>query len=440
MKKLKLIIPILVVILIGVVVFVIGLNKGNEDLNDGKEVEKLTTVILSINPKLALEVDKNNNIKNMYPLNSDAESFDRESYIGLSLEQSINKVVKDAEKYLKKNNKITISVVGNNDTAQETVQDIVKEVETVIKEKGIETEKKEIETTELKEIEEKIEEIKKEEETVKNESNKEENKENDKEEITDKENNKEETTEKEEDKEDVKQDVVDTPKSGNNNLNSLVVDGISIKFDKKTTSYSAVVGYSTSKVKVSASAEDSKAKISGTGSKNISVGKNSIKVSVTAEDGSVKTYVVNIERRAQINLNDQKEYLLVTASMSEMYVYPNNEVCKNVFPDDVDVPEGMTYDEYCQNNLPNKYPEFNGPGYKCKASEKETLFPGATMGGVYMCEYIDGIADIASVKKSIEKIVKVGNYYSLGGGFGGGEPITLDEAICSEYKLTCGRW
>ena len=446
-KKLKFIIPI-IIILIGIAVVIFSLNNGdNKGLDNGNQVEELTTVILSINPKIALEVDKNNNIKNMYPLNSDAEVYDRDSFIGLTLEQSIDKVVKESETFLKKNNKITISVANNdnNDEVKEKVETIIQNVETIIKEKGIETEKKELVETELNEIKERIVEFKKEiEETNKpdkeaeNNSDKEENQE-----PAQEDNKNEENKEpvKEEDKnEEPKQEVVETPKSSNNILKSLSIDKGSINFSGNTTSYSVVVDYAVSKIKVTAVAEDSKAKVNGTGSKTINVGKNKIEVKVTAEDKSVKTYVINVERRAQINLNENKEYWLTTGTPAEQYIYPNNEVCKGKFPTEVDVPAGLTYDEYCKNTPPTSYPELNGTGYKCVAEVMDFGMEGVTVSKLYICEYIKEIASSETVKKAVEKIVKKGNYFGIGGGMGGSEPVTLDEAMCKKYNITCGRW
>ena len=52
-----------------------------------------------------------------------------------------------------------------------------------------------------------------------------------------------------------------------------------------------------SSVKVYAYAQDSKAKVSGTGNKSLSVGRNTCKVVVTAEDGTTKTYTMYITRQ-----------------------------------------------------------------------------------------------------------------------------------------------
>ena len=84
-------------------------------------------------------------------------------------------------------------------------------------------------------------------------------------------------------------------KSSNNNLSNLSVSGHEINFNKNTTTYTLET--TSSKVTVNATKEDSYATISGTGTKSLSYGLNTIKVVVTSETGSKKTYTINITRK-----------------------------------------------------------------------------------------------------------------------------------------------
>lgn len=84
-------------------------------------------------------------------------------------------------------------------------------------------------------------------------------------------------------------------KSSNNNLSNLSVSGHEINFNKNTTTYKLET--TSSKVTVSATKEDQYATISGTGTKNLSFGLNTIKVVVTSEAGTKKTYTINITRK-----------------------------------------------------------------------------------------------------------------------------------------------
>ena len=87
------------------------------------------------------------------------------------------------------------------------------------------------------------------------------------------------------------------PKSTNSNLASLAVNPGSINFSKNTTTYNMIVNNSVSSMTIQASAEDSKAKVSGAGSKSLSVYGNRFNITVTAENGNTKTYTINVTRR-----------------------------------------------------------------------------------------------------------------------------------------------
>lgn len=88
--------------------------------------------------------------------------------------------------------------------------------------------------------------------------------------------------------------------SGNNNLSSLSISPgtLSPGFSAGTTSYSASVSNSTTSVAVSAKAADGKAKVAVWGNTGLSVGNNTVTVQVTAENGSKKTYTINVNRAA----------------------------------------------------------------------------------------------------------------------------------------------
>lgn len=101
------------------------------------------------------------------------------------------------------------------------------------------------------------------------------------------------------------------PPSSNNNLSSLSVSPGGINFNGGT-SYSTSVGANVTSVSVSAAAQDSKASISGTGSHNINYGANEIKVTVKAEDGSKKTYTINVNRKDDRSKNNNLASLKVS--------------------------------------------------------------------------------------------------------------------------------
>ena len=82
--------------------------------------------------------------------------------------------------------------------------------------------------------------------------------------------------------------------SSNNNLSSIKVNGDDAFFSKNKTSFDIELKDSTANIVVTK--EDSKAKVTGDGTKNLNYGKNTYNIVVTAEDGTKKTYTLNITR------------------------------------------------------------------------------------------------------------------------------------------------
>ena len=71
---------------------------------------------------------------------------------------------------------------------------------------------------------------------------------------------------------------------------------LSPKFSADTTSYKVSVANSVTKLTVSAKANHSAAKVSVSGNSGLDVGDNTVKVKVTAEDGSTQTYKIVVTR------------------------------------------------------------------------------------------------------------------------------------------------
>lgn len=102
--------------------------------------------------------------------------------------------------------------------------------------------------------------------------------------------------------------------SKNNYLSSLTVEGFDINFNKETTDYTLEVPNDTTSVLIKATKEDSKSTIRGTGDISVSEGTNKISVVVTAQNGSSKTYTINIIvkelKPIEVLVNDKK-YLII---------------------------------------------------------------------------------------------------------------------------------
>ena len=78
-------------------------------------------------------------------------------------------------------------------------------------------------------------------------------------------------------------------------------------FTPGTTTYNVTVPEDVESVEVYATAQDSGATISGTGTKTLQNGANALNVVVTAEDGTTKTYTINVTREGEEETEEQPE-------------------------------------------------------------------------------------------------------------------------------------
>lgn len=91
--------------------------------------------------------------------------------------------------------------------------------------------------------------------------------------------------------------------SKNNNIKSLSVEGYElVKLDNNN--YTLTVSNDVTSINVNATAEDSKAKVSGTGVKELTVGENNIEVIITSESGSQNKITIKVTRKDGYYLED----------------------------------------------------------------------------------------------------------------------------------------
>lgn len=85
-------------------------------------------------------------------------------------------------------------------------------------------------------------------------------------------------------------------RSADNYLSSLSVEGydLSPKFNKNETSYSLSVPNNVTSVSINGKTNDTKASVTGLGKINVKEGTNKVYITVTAENGNKKTYVVKV--------------------------------------------------------------------------------------------------------------------------------------------------
>ena len=98
-------------------------------------------------------------------------------------------------------------------------------------------------------------------------------------------------------------------KSNNKNLRSLTLGGgftLTPDFSPSITEYSLVVGSDVDSIEVNAQTEDDMAKVEVIGNDNLLMGENTVTIRVTAEDGTVRTYTINVTKddTAQLALSE----------------------------------------------------------------------------------------------------------------------------------------
>ena len=124
-----------------------------------------------------------------------------------------------------------------------------------------------------------------------------------------------------------------TKKSSDATLKSLEIEGITLspEFKSDTLEYSAEAEAGIEKVNIKATQNDSKANVSGTGEVSVSDGTNKLEIIVAAEDGSTKSYIINlnVKEYAPITIRiGKKNYTVVRKikDLPEVDLFEQSEV------------------------------------------------------------------------------------------------------------------
>jgi len=121
-------------------------------------------------------------------------------------------------------------------------------------------------------------------------------------------------------------------KSSNNNLKRLEVEGFNLNpsFSPNTTEYTVNASHDVTKIKIHAWTEHEKGDLSGDGEKEVKEGNNTFEVSVKAENGSKKTYKINVVVDSKpINVEiDGKKYTMIKKSSDLPEISLEHEVIK----------------------------------------------------------------------------------------------------------------
>ncbi len=105
--------------------------------------------------------------------------------------------------------------------------------------------------------------------------------------------------------------VVPTPVvyyySSNNYLKTLEAKGYEIKFDRDTLEYELSVNNDVKSLDITAIAEDSRSRVEITGNENFKTGKNTVIITVKAENGDVKEYKLIVTRKSNTTVTTDDE-------------------------------------------------------------------------------------------------------------------------------------
>ncbi len=118
--------------------------------------------------------------------------------------------------------------------------------------------------------------------------------------------------------------TVAAPLSSENNLSSMTVSNATISpaFSASTTKYTAEVPFEVSKLSVSATAKDSKAKVKVNSPTLTPGGKTNVTVTVTAENGDKKTYTITVKRAQDPNYQASTDNALSSITVQGFLLSP----------------------------------------------------------------------------------------------------------------------
>lgn len=126
------------------------------------------------------------------------------------------------------------------------------------------------------------------------------------------------------------QDEDDENKSNVKELSSLTVEQYKLEpdFSPDITEYSLTVGRDVENLVIEAVATDENATVEITGNNGLLLGENTVNIKVTAEDGTVRTYKINVTKVEQVGLKLSEltieNYVLTPEFSSDIYEYTLN--------------------------------------------------------------------------------------------------------------------
>lgn len=110
-------------------------------------------------------------------------------------------------------------------------------------------------------------------------------------------------------------------KSSDNYLENILVNDGELKpnFDKNNSNYNIKVPNDVEELDLKLIASDTKSTINIIGNDNFKIGMNVVTIEVTAEDGSVRVYTLNVERDEKVNQNKLKDLIITNGEISPRF-------------------------------------------------------------------------------------------------------------------------
>ncbi len=149
-------------------------------------------------------------------------------------------------------------------------------------------------------------------------------------------------------KTDTKTDKTTTTKSKNNDLESISVEGYTLTNEKGV--YKLTVGNSVTNITINAKAKDEKAKVTGTGNKNLKVGDNEFDVVITSESGSKNTIKLIITRKDSFVVDDIKEEITKENNSNLSITINKDIVTEDIIKSIKESKKDITLNKYNENN------------------------------------------------------------------------------------------
>ena len=107
-----------------------------------------------------------------------------------------------------------------------------------------------------------------------------------------------------------------TKKSSNANISNMTLNVEGLSFKSNQTTYSIKVGENVENISLGITLASSKATYTVTGNKGLKAGNNVIKIVVTAEDGTKKTYKINVSKAGNVEESSSELSNLIIENMT----------------------------------------------------------------------------------------------------------------------------